>query len=93
MQINKSTPSKWLNLHLHLIDKSPNLQEIKAQITKSTSKLGQIYSLQKAHTPPSCDRVLEKLIIEDPRLDLQKAVTKAAWVHNTNVARSGAIPL
>ena len=50
--------SKWLNLHLHHSDKSPNLQEIKAQITKSTSKVGQIYSLQKAHTPSFKMRVI-----------------------------------
>ena len=40
----------------------------------------------------SCDRVLEKILIEDPKIDLQKAVTMAQW-HNTNMAKTGAIPL
>ena len=40
----------------------------------------------------SCDMIVGKLLDENPKMNLQEAVNQAAWVHNTNITRSGAVP-
>ena len=41
----------------------------------------------------SCDRIVEKPMDKNPKMNLQEAVNQATWVHYTNITRSGAVPL
>ena len=41
----------------------------------------------------SCDVVVNRLLMEDPKMKVQVAINKAAWVHNTNISGKGFTPL
>ena len=41
----------------------------------------------------SADNIVNKILEEDKKISLQRAVDMAAWTHNTNINRLGFDPL
>ena len=37
----------------------------------------------------SSDKIVKKLLMENPKMTVQSAINKAAWVHNTNISVAG----
>ena len=40
----------------------------------------------------SCDKIIEKILEDNPRMPLQTAVDRAAWTHNSNANKDGFTP-